>query len=482
MAWDPALETAFNPKAIAIVGASSDARRDEPRSGGGAGFIQSYEQLGFPGRIYPVNPKAGEILGYKAYPNVSSLPEHVDLVIVSVPAPAVPAVLEDCIKADARNIHIFTAGFDETGEAAGKELAEKVRKIARRGGLRIIGPNCMGLYVPKGRIGTFGQLPTESGPVAFIAQSGGHCNWFSHHGADYGISFSKVVSFGNAYVLDSTDFLEYLANDRDTGIITLYLEGVKDGRRLLELVREINRVKPVILWKAGLTESGSRAAASHTGSLAGEAVIWHGFFRQTGAVPAFSMEEIAEVTMAFLNLKPPKGKRVGILGVGGGSSVAAADTCAREGLEVPALTEKTRNKLREFVPLAGASIRNPLDTGMAFRDVSVLEDEMELVAADPMIDMLIVMPYLHMVQQAGLDQTERLINFLCDFSGNSPHGKPMAVVFQSFANDAWEKELRNKLLVELPGRGVAIYSSLSAASRALSRFAEYHRFRRELID
>ncbi|MFH1383025.1 MAG: CoA-binding protein [Chloroflexota bacterium] len=479
MAWDPAFEVVFNPKVVAMVGVTAGAKRGgigETR----AGFLEFFEQLEFPGRIYPVNPRATEILGYKVYPSVSSIPEPVDLVIISTPAQAVPSVLEDCIKANARNVHVFTAGFEETGDEEAIALGRRVRDIALRGGLRVIGPNCMGLYVPESGVACFGELTKQSGPVSFLSQSGGHCNWFSHYGQDYGIYFSKVISFGNAYILDSTDYLEYLATDPKTQIIGMYLEGVKDGRKLLKQVREINRVKPVILWKGGLTASGSRAVASHTGSLAGQGAIWHGFFAQTGAVPVFSLDELAETIMTFVHVKPPKGKRVAVLGSGGGSSVAAADTCNREGLDVPALTLETQAELRKFISLAGASIKNPLDTGVLFRDVSLLEREIELVAADPNIDMLIVMPHMDRVHASNPDQVDHFIDYLCNFAKNNPYGKPVVIVFFSLSNEPWEGELRIRLQKELPRRGVAVYNSLTGASRALARFYEYHRFQKEL--
>ena len=476
MAWDPGLEKAFHPETIAIVGVSSDAKRGAPWAPGGTSFISSHEQLGFSGRLYPVNPKAAEVLGYKAYPTVSSIPEPIDLVIVAVPARALPAVLEDCIKADARNIHAFTSGFEETGEGEAIELGLKVREIAERGRLRLIGPNCMGLYVPSAGIGTFDQLPKKSGSVAFLSQSGGHCNWYAHYGPNFGVYFSKVISFGNAYVLDSTDFLEYLATDPETKIICVYLEGIKNGKKLLQQVREINRVKPVILWKAGLTDHGSRAVASHTASLAGQEAIWRGFFAQTGAVPVFSLEEMAETAMSFLYIKPSTGKRVAVMGLGGGTSVAAADTCSREGLDVPTLSQSTQNELKKFIPLAGASIRNPLDTGLVFRNASTMMREIELVIADPVIDMLIVMPHLDMARHAGLEQVDKMVEYLLDFAKNNPAGKPVALVFHSFANDPWESELRTKLRVELPKKGIPVYGTLAGAARALSRLAEYYRF------
>jgi len=480
MTWDPELERAFHPRTVAIVGISSQARRGAPWAPGGSSFIGSLEQLEFKGRIYPVNPKVTEVIGYKVYPSVSAIPEPVDLVIIAIPAADVPPVLEDCIKADARNIHMFTAGFEETGEKEGIELAKQVREIISRGRLRLIGPNCMGLYVPSAGIGTFDKLPRQSGQVAFVSQSGGHLNWYAHYGPNYGVWFSKGISFGNAYALDSTDFLEYLANDPDSRLICMYLEGIRDGKKLLRQVREINHSKPVVLWKAGLTEHGARAVASHTASMAGQEAVWRGFFRQTGAVQVYSLEEMAEMAMTFRYVKPPQGKRVAVMGLGGGTSVAAADACSREGLVVPPLTEYTQNELKKFIPLAGASIRNPLDTGLVFRDVSVLAREMDLVTADPSIDMLIIMPHLDMARHTGTEQVQGLIDYLADFSKNNRWNKPMVLVFHSFANEAWEAELRSRLKVELPQKGVPVYSSLISASRALARFTEYHRVQREM--
>jgi len=480
MTWNVELETAFHPNVVAVVGVASDARRDAPWVLGGAAFIRAYEQLGFPGRIYLVNPGTTEILGYKAYPSVSAIPEPPDLVIIAVPAKFVPDILEDCIAANIKNIHMLTAGFEETGEGEAKELGRRVREIALRGGLRIIGPNCMGLYVPATGIGFFERLPKKSGPVSFVSQSGGHCNWYTHNAQNYGIYFSKVISFGNAYVLDSTDFLDYLAVDPETKVICMYLEGVKDGGKLLRQVREINRVKPVIFWKAGLTASGSRAVASHTASLAGQEAIWRGFFAQTGAVPVYSLEEMAETTMSFLYVKPPKSKRVAVIGAGGGTSVAAADVCSTEGLDVPPLSQSTQNELKKFIPLAGASIKNPLDTGLVFRDVSLLEREVEIVAADPVIDMLIIMPHLDSARRIGAEQVDKMTSYLCDFTKINRFGKPVVIVFHSFANDPCEAELRFKLRVELSNKGVAVYNTLTGASRALAKLHEHSRIKNAL--
>lgn len=480
MAWDRLLETAFYPKVVAMVGVSADARRDAPWRPGAASFITSFEDLGFEGRLYPVNPKADEIMGYKTYPSVSAIPEQVDLVIVSVPSHALVDVLKDCIAADAKNLHVFTSGFEETGEEDAIELGRQVKEIAIEGGLRIIGPNCMGLYVPESGIACFDKLSRQDGPVALVSQSGGHCNWFSHYSPDYGFRCSKVISFGNAYVLDGIDFLEYLETDPKTEIICMYLEGIRDGARLLSTVRRVNRTKPVILWKSGLTESGQKAVASHTASLAGQSAIWKSFFAQTGAVEVTSVEELAEMAMTFSHVKPPEGNGVAVIALGGGSSVASADICSRAGLTLPTLSLDTQDQLKKFISLAGASVKNPLDTGRVFGDVELLERELNIVAADPSIDMLIVSPHLDMAGRMAPGMLDTLINLLTDFALNNAHNIPMVLTFSSFANDPWEGEMRRKFMKELPMKGVPVYESLDAAARSLAKLLKYHRIQKAM--
>ncbi|MFC2018320.1 CoA-binding protein, partial [Chloroflexota bacterium] len=294
----------FYPQTVAIVGASGSDFGALPSGG----FIRNFQKLGFEGRIYPVNPRLKEMLGLSAYPNLISIPESLDLVIICTPAREVPAVLEDCIAANAKNIHIFSAGFGESGEKEGAALEEKIREIALQGELRVVGPNCMGINVPRAMMQTIHEFPIHRGNVAFLSQSGGHAIQFTGYAAGFGIGFSKIISYGNGCIMDSPEFLEYLATDPETSIITMYLEGVQDGRKLIKKVSEINPTKPVIVWKGGKSEWGSRAASSHTGSLAGNRAVWDSFFKQTGAVSVNSLDELADVTMTFLYLTPPPGK------------------------------------------------------------------------------------------------------------------------------------------------------------------------------
>lgn len=485
MAWDPAFEVAFNPRAVAIVGVSRKPRTFD--------FLTNLQRAGFAGRIYPINPNAAheEHRGLTFYPTVASVPEPVDLVIVTTPPDTVPAVLEDCIAANARNVHIFTAGFREVGDERGRELERRVVEIARKGGLRIVGPNCMGLQVPASRLTTWESLPEKSGSVALITQSGGISGEFLRSSGRYGIYISKAISFGNAAVLGALDFLEYLATDPETRLICAYLEGVTDGSRFTSLVREVNKEKPVIIWKGGLTESGARAVASHTGSLGGQREVWDAFFRQTGAVRVESLPEMLDAAMTFLYLRPFSGRRVAVMGVGGGNTVAGADVCARAGLEVPKLGEDTVNKLRSFLPREGTIIGNPLDLGVVNADIALLFRSLDPFVADPVIDAVIfsvpvggtMAPSVQQaVAQAHGDSgrgdvagaVATAVDDVLSFAREHKWGrKPLVLVLEA-GGGGFSPGMRALVQERMLKEGVPVYLSLERASKALSKFVKYH--------
>lgn len=487
MAWHHDFDRAFKPKAIAVVGVSSKEGLLEDQGGPwalptGRHTITALQQSGFRGRIYPIHPKAPEMLGLQAYPTLASVAEPIDLVIITLPAPLLPAALEECITAGAHNIHIGSAGFGEVGDERGRELDNSVLEIARRGGLRIVGPNGLGLAcVPSARMSTLDGMSMETGSVALLSQSGNYCREIAYRAPRCGICFSKIISFGNGLVLDSTDFLEYLETDPDTKLIVMYLEGVKDGSKLVALVKEINRSKPVILWKAGLTEAGGTAASSHTGSLGGSEAIWNAFFNQTGAVPAYSLEELLELTMTFSCLTAPaRGPRVGVMGIGGGSAVATADSCNRAGLQVPAFSPATQTKLAEFIEPAGNSSKNPLDAGMILVVLPLFEQTFKLIAADPMIDIIQFNLLADFVYGfGGVDHLRSMGQSIIELTRSHAQGKPVAVVIlKDIDAPVVEAEIK-RLAQELIQGNVAVYDSLPQASRALAKFARYHQFQRE---
>lgn len=466
-----ALDVMIHAESVAVVGAT------RPEASGFSGMFGCMRNFGYRGRLYPVNPKVDDIDGIKAYPNLTSLPETVDLVIISIPGPLVPGILKECITTGNKNIHIFSSGFKESGEEEGIRLQQEIESIARKGGLRVIGPNCMGFYVPKNRMLTWEAASTESGPVSLVSQSGGNAQDFTNYLTDhYRIHFSKAISYGNALTLDSTDFLDYLAHDEETRIITMYIEGVKDGRLLLDYVTKINRRKPVIIYKSGLTESGARAVSSHTGSLAGGEKIWKAFFRQTGAIQVESLEEMADVAQALHCLKKIRGRKTTVLGFGGGIGVSVADSCSRANLALPALSENLTRKLRKLIPPAGAMIRNPIDAAIAFVRLPLLSEVLDLVAESGEIDNFIFsVPFDWLFNKApGGAYIETVASYLATEGQKHTHGKPMMVVWRQYQPS---EEIRRWIPVFeniLMSAGIPVYEGLPKAVFALSKTAKYY--------
>ena len=462
----------FPPKSIGIVGVSREGATTVPGYTG-TRIFRLLKNAGFQGNIYPVNPKAEEIDGMKVYPDVASVPETLDLVIITVSAPVVPQVLENCVTARARNVHICSSGFAETGEAEGRKLENKIRDIALKGSLQVVGPNCMGFHVPSAKIKMFDEMDDfQQGPVAFISQSGGHAQTYLFQAPEFGIGFSKIISYGNALILDADDFLEYLATDLETRFICVYLEGVKNARRFFEQVKKICPEKPVIILKGGLTDSGARAAASHTGAMAGDKKIWDTFFKQTGAIRVYSLDEMAETTYCFLKLKPISRMQAAVLGVGGGATVSNGDICAREGIILPALSLQTKRGLSEFIPLVNQGIANPLDVPAVIFNYKALSKTLEVLNADPEIDIIILNIPSRILSGDPGDLLTGFKKVLNTFTAEHPDAKPIAVAL----SESVYLSMTENGVHELRKAGIIAFSSLSTACRAIRRFVDYHKF------
>jgi acyl-CoA synthetase (NDP forming) len=472
------LEPLLYPRSIAVVGVSTN----ETKFGGR--FLQALINFGYQGPIYPVNPKGSEILGLRMYPSVREIPEPVDLADIMVPAHLVPQVLEDCLAKGVRAAQIFTSGFAETGEEQGRLLEEELKALAKRG-IRIIGPNCFGVYCPESghTLLPGGDFPRESGPVAFITQSGGHAVEFARLARGMGIRFSKVVSYGNACDVNESDLLEYLARDSKTRIVAMYLEGPRQGTRFLRLVDEVAREKPVLIWKAGLTSAGARAVRSHTASLAGEEAIWEALFRQTAALRVNNLEELADAAVALLRLPANTGRRVGVVGGGGGISVAAADACDRAGLEVPPLSHDIQERLRGILPPAGTAFRNPVDIGAPIVLPTVFEGVMETVACADGIDTIIATQAMYHVLAGMLgpppEQRPALIRALVEVAPKvrDKSGKPVVIVLpiggdelDKLEAEKGRREIRDTYLE----MGIPCYPTLERAVRAVAHVARYY--------
>ncbi len=462
------LEPFFSPKSIAIVGVPREANRF-----GGMSFLAYLQDCGFPGKLYPINPGAQELRGLRAYPSVFSLPEVPDLVIVSVPAAQVPAVLEECAAIGVRHIHIVSSGFRETGSSDGILLEEQVAAISRRRGLLVIGPNCMGPYCPSSHLTAWGAVPGMSGPLGIISQSGGITQRLTEYAGSLGMGVEKAVSFGNGTVLDSPDYLAFLAQDTRIRLIAMYLESVRDARKLMGLAEEVNREKPIVLLKGGETEAGSRTVASHTGTLAGEVRLWEGFARQTGVTLVRSLNEWMDAILALCHLPAPTGKGVFLIGGGGGNSVLNGDACIREDLQVPPPSPTTMERLRQIVPMAGSIAGNPLDFWPTFNHPSLLGEILNLAYADPEVHMVIVdriIPRRIYHTPVGPDPTPAILEFF------QRRGQRKPTVF-TLDSDGGDVELGSKgvsLRAQLCKAGIPAYPSLDRAARALAHIHRYH--------
>jgi acyl-CoA synthetase (NDP forming) len=464
------LEFLFHPRSIAIPGASTSP-------GPGSGFLGALILGKYKGQLYPVNPKADEIQGLKCYPRLRDVPGTVDYVISSVPAPVVPELLEDCGEKRVKAIHFFTAGFSETGNEERANLEAQIVRRTKELGIRVIGPNCMGLYCPETRLAMMPEMPKEPGPVALVSQSGANAGDFCRTGAAHGLRFSKVISYGNAADLDESDFLEYCAQDPSTEFITSYIEGVKDGQRFLRALRTAAAAKPVIILKGGRTEAGGRATVSHTGSLAGGLDIFDAACRQAGAIRVDDMEDLIDCAVAFRFLKGLPGPGVGIVGVGGGHSVLSADAVASAGLEVPPLPEETQRALAEFTPMAGTSVRNPVDTNVAFgpEGERLQAETLRLVAEAPTIDVLLLQAAVGWgpPRGAGFDPADQARRLAASTAKTMARfGKPVAFILRpALSKDATEAVFAFQ--EEAAARGLATFNSVPRAAQALRRVLEW---------
>lgn len=382
------LEPFFSPRSIAVVGASRDPSK--------AGYqIVLNLKAKFRGKIYPINPYADEILGLKCFKSVSEVPDHIDLAVISVPADTVLKVVEECGLKGIRRVIVISAGFREIGPE-GAERERKLIEIAKKYNIRVLGPNCVGVYVPKTGVNTTFLNPSKmgfppEGHIAFISQSGAFGVAVLDWAAMRGLGISKFISIGNRADVDEADLLEYLVDDEDTRVITMYVEGVENGRRFVEALRKTTPRKPVIALKSGRSEAGARAIASHTGSLAGSDAIYDAVFKQTGVIRAYGMEDLFDMAVALALQPPARGKRVAILTVGGGSGVMATDAAIDLGLEVPRLSDSTIEKLRRVL-LPIASPYNPVDVTGSARDEHLIE-AVEILMRSGEIDAIIWIPY-----------------------------------------------------------------------------------------
>ena len=347
------LEPLFNPKSVAVVGATNNWNK--------WGFSTFSSALnGFSGPVYPVNNKESEILGHKAFARVADIPGPVDLVVFVIPAPIVASVMEECVAKGVKAGVIISAGFAEVGEE-GKKLQDEVLRIARKGGIRFIGPNCMGFWSASSDLRAFMfPLPVEDGPLAFVSQGGNVGGAVVLSGHMRGVGFHRYVSCGCAADIQIEDYIEHFGEDPKVKVILAYIEGLVDGGRFLEKVKKVTSKKPVIVLKPGKTDAAARAITSHSGALAGSDEAYDAAFKSIGITRVESPEELLDVAIGFITQPLPKGRNVAILTPGGSYGVICADACAAEGLNVVQLPDKVITALDKVFPPRW-SRGNPVD-------------------------------------------------------------------------------------------------------------------------
>ncbi|ASJ01739.1 acyl-CoA synthetase [Thermococcus gorgonarius] len=367
----------FYPRSVAVFGSFK-------RGAIAYEILRNIVEGEFTGKILPINPKGGTVeVNGKTFRIKPKLNEPVDVAIIAIPAKIVPALIDE-IGPLIKGAVVISAGFSEVGNV---ELERELVEKAKKHGIRIIGPNCAGIFGVHGKFfGSF-EVRVKPGGLALISQSGAFGGAALAMGNDEGIGFSAFVSYGNAADLNESDFLEYFADDENTKAIALYIEGVKDGRRFMKALRYAASKKPVIVLKAGKSASGAKAAASHTGSLAGSYEIYRAAFKQAGAIEVDEMEELFDAAKAF-EMYPKAGKRVAVITNSGGPGVLATDKLEKLGLEMAKLNEETVQKLRSFLP-PQCSVRNPIDL-IADADYERYKRTIETVCRDENVDSLLV--------------------------------------------------------------------------------------------
>lgn len=344
----------FSPQSIAVIGASKDFGT------WGFGILNRVLDSSVPRKVYAVNKNLSEIRGMKVYQSVLEIPDPVEFAAIAVPAPVVPQILRECVKKGVKAAVVVSAGFSD-GDGRGAELEKEITRIAQEGGLPFIGPNCMGHLDAHADFSTVGFIGgVRKGPIGFISQSGTFGTHMIRNGLEMGVGFSKFVGTGNEAYFHMEDYIEYLAQDEETRVITAYIEGLREAKRFFQLAKEITRKKPLVVLKVGKTEGGTRAAKSHTAALSGADAVFDSMCKQSGIIRVRDDDELFDVAVALLHLPLPRGRRIGILTEGGGIGVVASDACEQAGLQLPPLSPATMEKLNAILPERW-SHGNPVD-------------------------------------------------------------------------------------------------------------------------
>ncbi|MEE9525227.1 MAG: CoA-binding protein [Candidatus Woesearchaeota archaeon] len=456
------LDALFNPKSVAIIGASRN------HNSVGYGILKNIQKgcvfeneycKPFKGRIYAINPNADEILNVKSYPKITSIKEDIDLAIIAVPAKIVPDVIKDCAAKKVKAIIVISAGFAELGEQ-GKKLQDQIKDIAQKAKIPLVGPNCLGVIRPSANLNaSFAPSMPPEGNIAFISQSGAIANSIIDWAIENNYKFSTIISYGNRADLDVHDFIEYLEKDEKTNAIAIYLEGLEDGKKFMEIAKKASKNKPIVVLKSGRTDSGIKAISSHTGSLAGSYDIYKAAFKQSNVIIADSIEELFNTTKALASQPAAKENSIAIVTNGGGCGVLAADFCSELGINVVELKASTIKKLDATKKMHPAYSRaNPLDiVGDALPER--YEAAVDTLLAEDYISGLIIIQTMQ-----TMTDPEEDANIIIELSKKYPN-KPIICVYMG---GRFSK--RGRYILE--NNGIPNYDDIKKATLAMKALVE----------
>jgi acetyl-CoA synthetase (ADP-forming) len=449
------LKKLFCPRSVAVIGASKNPRKI------GYELVSNILSGGYEGRLYPVNPEGADVVGLKSFTSVKLVPGDVDLAVIAVPAVYVADVIEECGQKGIKALIVISSGFREVGNI---EQEQRILSIARKYGMRMLGPNVFGLYYAPSRLNaTFGLSRVFPGNIAFVTQSGAlgiaMMGWTNL----YRIGVSAVVSMGNKADIEESDMLDYLAEDDKTKAVLIYIEGAKDGRRLIESLKKTTVKKPVVILKSGRTEKGASAAASHTGSLAGSDNIYDAAFRQSGALRASDFAEAFDWAKLITLQPPPLNENCLIITNGGGVGVMTTDACEESGISIWPLPDDLQSEFKKLMPVFG-NFKNPVDlTGQAYEESYY--GAVDLAMRDPRIGSAIIL-----YCQTAITDPVSIAKSIIDACEQQRCDKTMVTSF--LGGQQCEEAIR-----KLDERSIPSYPIPERAVSALSAYYRWQRYR-----
>ena len=448
------LETIFNPRSVAVVGASASPDKV------GYMCVGNLLEMGFKGRVYPVNPGLAQLFGLKAYPSVSAIPGEVDLAMVVIPAELSLATIEECAAKGVKGVILVSGGFREVGTRIGAGLQNKLKDIAERGGLKIIGPNTLGFINPRARLNASFQYTLglcRAGNVAIAAQSGGATIYTVHALTNQNVGISKAIGLGNRCNLDFDEVVSYFGQDKDTEVIALYIEGLEEPQKLLNVARKVAKRKPIIVYKVGREEGVKKSTFSHTGALAGNYQYYKAAFRQAGMITVDSITELVDKAKALAFQGAVGGNRVALFSVQAGPGIIMADKCSELGLRLAEFTPVTKRTLKKLSSSLNA-VSNPVDVGWTSDDFEACRQMLKAVLNDEGVDAVVVAAVFY-------SSNMELMRAVVDVAGDAP--KPIVVCLDSPKGIAYAE------IDALETSGVPVFPLPERAVSALAGLVKY---------